>query len=222
VTPNVVALGASVNASVPFTDPDQLDTHTATWNWGDGTTTAGTVTESGGAGTVTGSHLYAGPGVYTVTVTVNDGYGNSDSAVYEFVVVYDPNGGFATGGGWITTAAGGLTTDPAAEGKSAIGFVARYLPGATVPTGSVAFTFHAGGFQFKSRSFDWLVVSGSSAQLRGAGTVNGAGTYQFLLIAQDGKPDRLSLKIWTTDPASPTYVANNRTIKGSIIVHKAK
>jgi predicted extracellular nuclease len=222
VTPSLLAVGGPVAASVPFTDPDKLDTHTAVWDWGDGTTTPGTVTESNGSGTIAGSHVYTTAGVYTVTVTADDGYGNTDRASYEFVVVYDPNGGFATGGGWITTPAGAYEPDPSAEGKSAIGFVARYLPGATVPTGSLAFTFHAAGFQFKSRSFDWLVVTGSKAQLRGAGTVNGAGTYEFLLVAEDGRPDRLSLKIWETDPTDPIYDASKRPLKGSIIVHKGK
>lgn len=222
VTPSVVALGGAVAASVPFTDPDQLDTHTAIWDWGDGTTSAGIVTESGGSGTIAGSHVYSTPGVYTVAVTVDDGYANTDHAIFEFAVVYDPNGGFVTGGGWITTPAGGYTPDSTVEGKSSIGFVAQYLPGATVPTGSLAFTLHAAGFQFKSKSFDWLVINGSNAQLRGVGTVNGAGTYQFLLTALDGRPDKLSLKIWETDPGSPIYVATARTLKGSIIVHKGK
>ena len=51
VSSNLVPVGASVNTSVPFTDPDKLDTHTATWDWGDGNTSVGTVTEDSGAGT---------------------------------------------------------------------------------------------------------------------------------------------------------------------------
>jgi len=127
-----------------------------------------------------------------------------------------------TGGGWITSPIGSYRPDTSVAGKSSIGFVAKYLPGATVPSGSVAFTLHAAGFRFKSTSFDWLVISGSDAKLRGTGTVGGAGTYQFLLTAVDGRSDKLSLKIWGTDPASPIYEASGRPIKGSIIVHKAK
>ena len=37
------------------------DTHTATIDWGDGTVEPGTVAESGGAGTVAGSHVYPDP-----------------------------------------------------------------------------------------------------------------------------------------------------------------
>ncbi len=45
----------------------------ATINWGDGTTSAGTVTEAvAGTFKVTGSHIYADEGSYTVTTTLSD------------------------------------------------------------------------------------------------------------------------------------------------------
>ena len=135
---------------MPFTDPDKLDTHTAVWNWGDGTTSAGTVTEGNGAGTVAGSHVYAAPGVYRVTVTVSDAYDNSGQAVYEYVVVYDPNAGFVTGGGWIDSPAGAYAADPALAGKATFGFVAKYQKGANVPNGNTEFQFQAGNLNFKT------------------------------------------------------------------------
>ena len=55
-----------------FGDAGASDTHTAVWNWGDGTTSAGTVAETDGSGTVTGGHTYDAAGVYTVTVRVED------------------------------------------------------------------------------------------------------------------------------------------------------
>jgi len=68
-----------------FNDLGTLDTHTATIDWGDGTAPeAGVVTEtpsgppgstSGIDGTVSGSHVYADDGIYTVTVTVTDNEG---------------------------------------------------------------------------------------------------------------------------------------------------
>jgi uncharacterized repeat protein (TIGR01451 family) len=42
----------------------------ATINWGDGTTSAGTIALSGSTYTVTGSHTYAGGGKHTITTTV--------------------------------------------------------------------------------------------------------------------------------------------------------
>jgi hypothetical protein len=45
---------------------------TAAINWGDGTTTAGTVTGASAPWSVSGSHTYSEEGDYTVTVTVTD------------------------------------------------------------------------------------------------------------------------------------------------------
>ncbi|WP_193789042.1 PKD domain-containing protein [Zavarzinella formosa] len=64
--------GQPVTLSASFTDPGLLDTHTVSINWGDGITTAGVVTETGGRGTLSGSHLYTTGGVYDVTVTLTD------------------------------------------------------------------------------------------------------------------------------------------------------
>ncbi|MHA2494029.1 MAG: PKD domain-containing protein, partial [Candidatus Hodarchaeales archaeon] len=55
-----------------FTDAGTGDTHTAVIDWGDGTVEIGVVTEADGYGTVSGSHVYADNGAYTVTVTVTD------------------------------------------------------------------------------------------------------------------------------------------------------
>jgi PKD repeat protein len=224
VAPSVVPVGAAVTASVPFTDPDALDTHTAVWDWGDGNTSAGAVTETFGAGTITGDHSYATPGIYTVQVTVQDNFGNSDAAVYQFVVVYDPNGGFVTGGGWIDSPAGAYTADPALTGKATFGFVAKYHKGAQVPTGNTQFQFKAGDLNFQSVSYDWLVVAGSKAQFKGTGTINGLGVYKFMLTAVDGNPDTFRIKIWYEDGAGEHVVYDNGSQQalggGSITVHK--
>jgi endonuclease/exonuclease/phosphatase family metal-dependent hydrolase/PKD repeat protein len=225
VNPNLVAINTTVSASVSFTDPDKLDTHTATWDWGDGNTSAGAVTEANGAGAITGSHAYATPGIYTVTATVDDGFGNTDTAIYEFVVVYDPNGGFVTGGGWIMSPAGAYTADPSLTGKATFGFVAKYKKGATVPDGNTEFQFHVAGLNFKSTSYEWLVVAGSKAQYKGVGTINGTGEYKFMITAVDGKPDTFHIKIWTEDDSDIEQVVYDNGSQqaiggGSIVVQK--
>lgn len=60
-----------------FFDPGWLDTHTATWDWGDGSPiSSGTVTEENvkpfATGKVTGNHRYGDNGEYTITLTVTD------------------------------------------------------------------------------------------------------------------------------------------------------
>jgi Ca2+-binding RTX toxin-like protein len=69
--------GQTVNYSLPFTDAGTADTHTASIDWGDGTSSTGVVTESAGVGTVTGSHVYTTSGNYTITFTVSDDDGAS-------------------------------------------------------------------------------------------------------------------------------------------------
>jgi hypothetical protein len=62
-------------AVATFTDTDTTNVpsdFTATINWGDGTTTAGTVAGGGGTFTVSGTHTYAGTGAFSVTVTLTD------------------------------------------------------------------------------------------------------------------------------------------------------
>jgi predicted extracellular nuclease len=226
VTPNPVALGTAVSASVSFTDPDGLDTHTATWDWGDDTTPAsGIVTEAGGTGTVTGSHFYAAQGVYTVTVTVDDGWGNAPSKTYEFVAVYDPNGPFVTGGGWFSSQAGTSKVVPAASGRTFVGFVSTYLPGASVPSGSVRLAFHPAGLDFRSTSLSWMVVTGSPATARttGVGTLNGEGGYTFDLRATDDKrADRVAMTIWDSAGDVVYSVGDRPLTRGSVIIRKAK
>lgn len=85
ISPSPAPSGAAVGLNATFTDAGAKDAHTATINWGDGSTTAGSISESNGSGSVTGSHTYAAPGGYTVTVTVNDG-DDSGSAISTAVV----------------------------------------------------------------------------------------------------------------------------------------
>ncbi len=70
-----------------FTDPGVLDTHTATIDWGDGGVEEGVVSESGGSGAVSGSHVYVSGGTYTVTVTVVDNGGDAGGGVLPISVI---------------------------------------------------------------------------------------------------------------------------------------
>lgn len=88
--PLAVVAGKAAAFSASFSDPGTLDTHTAVWDWGDGTSSPGTVTESGGSGSAAGSHTYAKAGSYTVTCTVADKDGGVGSNSCQ-VTVLSPN-----------------------------------------------------------------------------------------------------------------------------------
>ncbi len=60
-----------ISVTSSFSDPGTQDTHPAVWNWGDGTTIAGTVSEAHGTGTATGEHTYVSAGIYGVNITVH-------------------------------------------------------------------------------------------------------------------------------------------------------
>jgi hypothetical protein len=78
--PDVTAeQGEGVQFAGSFTDPGLLDTHSLEWDFGDGT---------GESGTLTPSHAFTSPGVFTVTLTVtdNDGGVGSDSLEVEVLL----------------------------------------------------------------------------------------------------------------------------------------
>ena len=203
-----VEIDTSVNATADFTDAGNNEPHTASIDWGDGASTAGTVDQM--ADSVSGSHTYDEAGVYTVTVTVTDSCGDEGVGEYEFNVVYDPDGGFVTGGGWITSPAGAYVDDPSLTGKANFGFVSKYKKGASVPTGNTEFQFKAGDLNFHSSSYDWLVIAGQDrAKYKGDGTINGAGSYKFMITAIDNgnSGDTFHIKIWD-DGGGPVIYDN--------------
>ena len=220
--PNGPYLGA-VNESIAFDgggsyDPDG-DPLSYAWEFGD---------DSSGSG-VMPDHSYVEAGIYNVCLTVDDGTVGSPE-VCTMAVVYDPSGGFVTGGGWIDSPAGAYTADSLLTGKATFGFVSKYKKGASVPTGNTEFQFDTGGFNFHSEAYDWLVVNkgGANAQFKGSGTVNdgldsNGNPYKFMLWAGDGSPDTFRIKIWWEDNGVESVVYDNGTDQaigaGSIVVH---
>ena len=70
--------GDVVTFTGSYTDGDQADSHTYSWDFGDG---SASVTD-----TLTPSHTYADNGTYTVTLTVTDSAGNSSSGTVTVTV----------------------------------------------------------------------------------------------------------------------------------------
>jgi hypothetical protein len=227
-----VSVGTRVVLSVPYNGEV-----TAWWDFGEGTVAQATMDD----GAWTGEHTYLVPGVYRVGVTLK-GTGDSvlGSAVLEYVIVFDPEEGFVTGGGWIESPPGAYGPDPEVTGRANFGFVAKYKKGASVPTGSTEFRFRAAGLDFHSEAYDWLVVAGAKAMFKGTGTVKGLGSAKFMLTALDSSlmnsgefaVDRFRIKIWTEGDGGVEDVLYDNALGdsseaslteiggGSIIIHK--
>jgi hypothetical protein len=235
--------GSAVTVTANFTDVGTQDTHLCSVNWDDGSTTNGTVTETNGSGMCTASHTYTAPGVYSVVITITDDDTGSASRPIDlqFIVVFDPNAGFVTGGGWIMSPVGACQLTPGCAtqtGKANFGFVSKYKKGSNTPDGQTEFQFQAGDINFHSSEYDVgsLVVSGYKAQYKGTGDINGVPGYKFVLTAYDGDVnggggiDKFRMKI--TKNGTVVYdnrigasddldLANPLAISGgSIVIHK--
>jgi hypothetical protein len=231
---------ASINpltVKASFTDPDN-GPWTYTINWDDGNAVS-TGSASPAPSTFQATHSYLNPGVYTINVCVKDATGANGCASV-WVVVYDPNGGFVTGGGWLNVGPGSYRADQTLYGRANFGFNSQYKKNANVPTGETEFNFQVGNFNFHASVYQWLVVSGFKSQYKGTGTVNGGGSYDFTLTAYDGDlmnpvgPDKFRIRISDNnnsnavvfdnkygtptdiDAADPQVIAG-----GSIVIHKA-
>ena len=82
VKPSLAGTKASGTVAT-FTDSDPGGTvsdYSASINWGDGSTSAGTVSKSGSHFSVSGKHTYAKSGKYTLKITIKDGGGSTATA----------------------------------------------------------------------------------------------------------------------------------------------
>jgi PKD repeat protein len=206
--PTIAPVDTPVSATVTYTDPGIDDTHSVDWDWGD------SESETGAAST---SHSYDNAGLYTVTVTVTDDDGASDTETSsEPVIVYNVDGGFVTGGGWIQ----------GSEAKANYGLVAKYhgdeLKG--------NFLYKEDDLRFKAKDLEWLVVSDDYAILLGSGSYNRENEYMFMAVLEDtGKDDGIGVKIWDPDSSETVYdTINDEDLfdvaepdGGNIAIHQA-
>jgi hypothetical protein len=185
---------------------------------------------------VTGAHTYVAAGIYVPHLTLLYAGAEIGSAEFKYLVVYDPDGGFVTGGGWIDSPPGAYPADPALVGKANFGFVSKYKRGTSVPDGNTEFRFQAAELEFHSTSYQWLVIAHHKAIYKGDGAVNGEAGFGFMISAIDGAipggggQDKFRMKIWTPatgqivydnqmgadDDSPPTTVIGG----GSIVIHQ--
>jgi Ca2+-binding RTX toxin-like protein len=151
------AQGVSLNLSATFTDPGVNDLHVASIDWGDGQGGAAAVNET--LHSVAASHAYASGGVYTATLTLDDGDGGTAT---RSIVLYVSGSGIHGGVLQVVGTAGAdaLKVEKLADGSFAITDEARrttrrVAPAAGEAVQSVLVLLGAGN--------DQLTVAGSIA-----------------------------------------------------------
>jgi hypothetical protein len=146
------------------------------------------------------------------------------------LAAFDPTGGFATGAGWIESPEGAFAPNPTLTGKAHFAFVSKYGKQKAIPDGNASFRFNVANLEFRSTSYDWLVVNqgGTNAQFKGSGTINdevapNGQDFRFMIWTGDDDPDTFRIKIWYEDPGEVVVYDNGVRQEigaGNIKVHK--
>jgi len=161
------------------------------------------------------------PGIYAVEVTL----ASHDATASAELVVYNPHGGFVTGGGWMVPEDDGWNTCP--DARFNFGFNVKYINGQ--PRGHIRFRSSDGYIDLRSTSIELLVVSGGKvAHFMGWASVNGEKGYWFLATAVDNsKPgrgvDAFTIDIWAPGVApedEPTETVGGTLRGGNVTVHE--
>ena len=235
VAPSITAVGVPGGAILAGTPIS------VTWSFNDPGTETWTCEISWDSGEPFVAASYANPkscqatralpaGIYTVTVKVSDDAASDVETANASIVVYDPEAGFVTGGGWIDSPAGSLTASPTSSGKVTFGFSVKYLQGRLEPQGNLTVQLHEPGLTLKATSFQWLVVSGALASFKGQGTLqNTAGVYGFMVTAVRDGSGQIRICVWNQATGAIVYdthpgeeldsPAGNPVQGGSITIH---
>jgi hypothetical protein len=210
----LLSRGGMISAAASLDDPDFGDSHEATWDWGDGTTSSGSVVPASSLGSVSGTHTYSVPGIYTVSVIVEDSTGNIGEACCNYqVVVFDPGGAYVRGSASLMSPQGAYRAETTFVGEASLGLLARYKKDADAPEGKTVFRFSGADFKFESTSYQWLMIYEYRVLVYGKGIIKGVPQYkgtvfQFLVAVNDGGSNHYStddldwirMKIWHDDP----------------------
>ena len=218
----LVGGGANASIGLAFTDPAlSRDRYAAEIACGNGMTISPTDITSPHMATCT----YTSAGLYTVRAVVADeDGGKSAPAVYRYVIVYDPEGAFATGSGFYTVPGQG-------NHKAHFTFGVTWPTArAAMPNGTVKIWIPGGQLDFEASTIEMLVASGNFAQFWGTGTLNGAPA-RFRITAVDGQArgrqsggDAVRIELWRagslvfdTQPGAAQDVPPTTAIEGGNI-----
>lgn len=229
---NPVQVGTPVTFTSTFSDPGSSDIYNAIWDWGDGSSSPGTVTQQNGlmSGSVIDSHTYANTGVYTVTLTVSDGVGGSTTQAFQYESVYNPTSqGLFSAGSKYTSPAGAYAANPSLTGDVRFGLSYKYQ--GTMPVGDRQFmmNFKSANLTFNATTVSSLVIANGMSTLTGTGTINGGSqAYNFLVTGSEANntirvqitdPSNNNAVIYDTQPGDPATTTPTTSVSGQVLTH---
>jgi len=209
-------VNALLSFSSAFRDVDLRDTHKATWTWGDGTTSAGIVSQAAGSGNVSGQHAWRKTGIYTVRLDILDSGGQRTAVERKLTIcgcssAVTGQGSFFSPAGARKAASGPAGSMAARHATGSFAFVAdagSARPGA----GQAAVEVNVAGLALRSTAIDALAVNGKRVQVSGVGTVNGKANYRFTLStvadSKSGAGDRVRVRISHFEPGTKAEVVD--------------
>ncbi len=177
---NGTEAAAASGTLASFTDPDpaaKASEYTASISWGDGTSTAGTISgPTGGPFTVTGSHTYADEGSYPIKVTITDTDNTSNSATVDDTATIGDAG----------LSASAISPLPV-SGQSFSGPVADFTDANTATSSPADFTATINWGDGTTATSGTVTGSGGSYQVTGSHSYAGTGYYTVKVhITDDG------------------------------------
>ncbi len=135
------------------------------------------------------------------------------------------NAGSAEGGGIVLSPKGALYGNNNTHGPAVFGFSAKYTGNFKDVKGNTNFLLKNSFLHLNSNDYDWLIVNGNEALIRGAAEINGKGDYGFLVTVIDkakhgNKNDQFRIRIWNNEDGEMIYDnADNQNIAlGSIVI----
>jgi uncharacterized repeat protein (TIGR01451 family) len=212
-SPNPSTYGQPVTFTASVTvGPPGSGTATGTVTFKDGAMVLATVVLNGsGQATYTTSSLFIGTHSITATYSGDANFKGSTSPPLIQTVATPPSTESVkvNGGGSILLTTGGSGT------FGLVGMVSK----SDVPSGNVEYQDHDTGMNIKSTTITAVVVTGIHAQMFGKATVNGAGSFDFVVDVDDlGEPgtgvDKFRIQLSNGYTAGPALISG-----GNIQVH---
>lgn len=168
--------------------------------------------------------------VGSINIDLTNSYYNAPNTDPLVLTVYQPNGSYATGGGWIV--------DPSGSHGN-FGFVVRYTSSGNVQ-GHAVYIYRVGGLDYMIKSNAWigLAIIGNHAYFQGKATLQvmdpttgvllyNVGNYQFKVDVYDNTGttvnngvDTYQITVWDNN-GLVYHQAGGSLMGGQIMVHDA-